>query len=237
MVDQYTRTRMIIGEEGLEKLKKSHVAIFGLGGVGSYAVEALARSGVGHLTLVDHDTFTLTNLNRQLYAVSSSIGKYKTDAAISRIRNEIDPSCQVEGRREFFLPDEEDRFPFSTYDYVIDAVDTVSAKIGLVMACAKAGTPLISSMGAGYRVHPEDLRVGDIYETSMDPLARVMRRELKKRGVKSLKVVYSLEKPLPLRGNTEEESRKRQIPGSMVFVPAAAGLILASQVIIDLIGG
>lgn len=232
MADQFSRTRLLIGEEGMERLRRSRVAVFGIGGVGGYAVEALVRSGIGTLDLVDHDRISLTNLNRQLHATHQTIGKYKVDAAAERA-HEINPDCIVHAHRTFFLPEKRDQFDFSEFDYVIDAIDTVTGKLALAEAAAAAGTPIISSMGAGNKTDPTAFRVADLYETTVCPLARIMRRECRKRGIDRLKVVYSTEPPTRPAGEAEEDGNpgRRDIPGSMAFVPSAAGLIIAGEVI------
>ena len=239
MLDQFSRTRLLIGHEGMDKLSKSRVAVFGIGGVGGYAVEALARSGVGALDLIDNDKVCLTNINRQIIATHKSIGQYKVDVAEERIKD-INPGCTVRTYKTFYMPDTANQFNFYEYDYVIDAIDTVTGKIELVMQADKCGTPIISSMGAGNKLDPAAFEVADIYKTSVCPLAKVMRRELKKRGIKSLKVVYSKEEPIrPVEDAPEEEreiSQKRDIPGSTAFVPSVAGLIIAGEVIKDLTG-
>lgn len=225
---------MLIGDTGLKTLLSSRVAIFGLGGVGGYVAEALARSGVGALDLIDHDKVAISNLNRQIIATHETVGKYKTEVMEARILS-ICPDTRVRCFQTFYLPETADQFDFSSYDYVVDAIDTVSGKIALILQAKKAGTPVISSMGAGNKLDPTKLCVADIYETSICPLARVMRRELKKRAVSDLKVVYSKEPaltPLPLQ--TEDTSR-RQTPGSTAFVPAVAGLLAAAEVVKDLI--
>ena len=235
-MDQFERTRILIGEENLSLLRKSRVAVFGVGGVGGYAVEALARCGIGALDLIDNDRVSLSNLNRQIIATEDTIGKYKVDAAAERIRK-INPGCTVRCFKAFFLPENAAEFDFSEYQYVIDAVDTVSAKIQIVLSSKNAGTPVISSMGAGNKMDPTAFRVADLYETSVCPLARVMRTELRKRGVKELKVVYSEETPItPYRSSETDPNMKRSIPGSCSFVPAVAGLIAGGEVIRDLIG-
>ncbi len=217
----------------MEKLSRSRVAVFGIGGVGGYAVEALARSGVGALDLIDNDRVSITNLNRQLHATHRTLGKFKTDVAAERIA-EIAPDCTVRTFKTFFLPETEKEFDFSEYDYVVDAIDTVAGKLALARCAEDCGTPIISSMGAGNKLDPTMFEVADIFETSVCPLARVMRRELKKLGVKHLKVVYSKEEPV--RPLPSEETAKRETPGSVAFVPSVAGLILAGEVIRDLIG-
>ena len=223
----------------MERLASSYVAIFGLGGVGGNCCEALARSGVGHFVLVDNDVVSLSNINRQLIATFDTIGMNKVDAMEQRIHS-INPKATVEKRKMFYLPEEGDEFPFETYDYCIDCIDTVTAKIDIILRCQNAGTPILSSMGAGNRLDPTQLRIGDLYSTHMDPLAKIMRRELKKRGVTHLKVVYSEEKPtLPLEAIQEEATNgpvKRSIPGSTSFVPPVAGILLAAEVIRDLTG-
>ena len=215
---------MLLGEDGVEILRSAHVAVFGVGGVGGFAVEALARAGIGELTLVDHDTVSESNLNRQIIALHDTVGMDKTEVFRERIAK-ISPECTVHCRKEFFLPEETERFDFSAFDYVVDAIDTVSGKIGLVMACRDAGTPIISAMGAGNKLDPTRFEVADIYETSVCPLARVMRRELKSRGVEKLKVVYS----------KEEAVNTGRTPGSVSFVPSVMGLIMAGEVMKDLI--
>lgn len=232
MLDQFSRTRLLLGEENIKRLESSRVAVFGVGGVGGYTVEALARCGVGTLDLIDNDKVSLTNLNRQIIALHSSLGKYKVDVAKDRILD-INPAARVNVHRTFYLPETRDQFDFTHYDYVVDAIDTVAGKISLVEQAKEADVMIISAMGAGNKLDPASFEVSDIYDTSICPLARVMRRELKKRGIDSLKVVYSKEKPLKPRGDLSEDVR-RQIPGSLSFVPAAAGLILAGEVIRDL---
>ena len=220
----------------MEKLKNARVAVFGVGGVGGYAVEALARSGVGALDLIDDDVVAPSNLNRQIIALQSTVGKPKVEVAAARIAD-INPDCIVRTYRTFYTPDTAGRFDFSLYDYVIDAIDTVTGKIALVMQAQAAGTPIISSMGAGNKLDPSAFEVADIYKTSVCPLARVMRRELKKRGVKRLKVVYSREEALTPEGEIEQDAvhKKRATPGSVAFVPAVAGLILAGEVVKDIV--
>lgn len=231
-----SRTRLLLGDEGMEKLKNARVAVFGVGGVGGYAVEALARSGVGALDLIDDDVVAPSNLNRQIIALQSTVGKPKVEVAAARIAD-INPDCTVRTYRTFYTPDTAGRFDFSLYDYVIDAIDTVTGKIALVMQAQAAGTPIISSMGAGNKLDPSAFEVADIYKTSVCPLARVMRRELKKRGVKHLKVVYSREEALTPEGEIEQDAvhKKRATPGSVAFVPAVAGLILAGEVVKDIV--
>lgn len=228
MEERNERTVRLIGEEAQEKLKHAHVAVFGVGGVGGAAVEALARAGVGTLTLVDKDTVSESNINRQLIALSSTVGKLKTTAWSARI-SEINPSATVHERAVFFLPENAEEFPFSSYDYVLDCVDTVTAKIELVMKCRASGTPIISAMGAGNKLDPSRFTVTDLSKTTVCPLARVMRQELKKRGVTHLPVVFSTETPIKPSG--EDRS-----PGSISFVPAVAGYLMAGKVISDLAG-
>ena len=248
MLNSFSRTELLLGRDAMERLSKARVAIFGIGGVGGYAVEALARSGVGTLDLIDDDKVCLTNLNRQIIATRSTVGKYKVEVMRDRILD-INPDCKVEVHKCFYLPETRDEFDFSSYSYVVDAVDTVTAKIALVMQAQETGTPIISSMGAGNKLNPAMFEVADIYKTSVCPLAKVMRRELKKRGVKKLKVVYSREQPVtPIEdmsiscrahcicppGAKHKCTERRAIPGSNAFVPSVAGLIIASEVIKDL---
>ena len=238
MPDQYSRTRLLLGEEGIEKLRAARVILFGLGGVGGYTAEALARSGVGHLDLVDDDAVSLTNLNRQLLATHSTIGMDKVDAAAARIRD-IDPTIEVITYKTFYLPETAAEFDLSRYDYVIDAIDTVTGKLALIAQAKAAGTPVISCMGTGNKLDPTAFRVADISKTSGCALARIMRKECAKRGIKGVKVVYSEELPMePMEiGETEpqrEGSSRRSTPGSTAFVPAVAGLIMAGEVIKDL---
>ena len=233
----------------MEKLASSRVAVFGIGGVGGYVVEALVRSGLGAIDLIDDDKICITNLNRQIYATRSTVGKYKVDVAEERI-NDINPDCIIAKYKMFFTPETSSEFDFSKYDYVVDAIDTVSGKIELVMKCNEVGTPIISSMGAGNKMHPEMFEISDIYKTSVCPLAKVMRQELKKRGIKKLKVVYS--KEIPIKPNDDIEisckkhcvcppgtvrkcTVKHQIPGSNAFVPSTVGLIIAGEVVRTLI--
>jgi len=232
-MDQFSRTRMLLGETALERLKRSRVAVFGVGGVGGYVVEALARSGVGALDLIDNDDVALTNLNRQIIATYDTIGRAKVDAAAERVRS-INPDCIVRTYRTFYLPETAGEFDFTQYDYIVDAIDTVAGKLALAERAQAAGTPIISALGTGNKLDPTRLAVGDIYETSVCPLARVMRRELRRRGVARLKVLWSREKPVvPLP--PEEETDRRGLPGSTAFVPPAGGLIIAAEVVKDLI--
>ena len=238
MLNQFSRTELLFGKEAMDKLASSRVAVFGIGGVGGYTVEALVRSGVGAVDLIDNDKVCLTNLNRQLYATRKTVGQYKVDVAAERIA-EINPNAIVRTYKTFYTPQTADEFDFSQYDYVVDAIDTVTGKIALVMQAQAANTPIISSMGAGNKLDPTAFEVADIYKTSVCPLAKVMRRELSKRGVKALKVVYSKEQPLsPIDGEKileQENVGRRQVPGSNAFVPPAVGLIIAGEVIKDLI--
>lgn len=231
-MDQFSRTRMLLGDEAMARLRAARVAVFGVGGVGGYVVEALARSGVGALDLIDNDTVALTNLNRQIFATWDTIGRSKVEVAAQRIAS-IQPECEVKTYQTFYLPETEQEFNFTAYDYIVDAIDTVAAKISLVLKAQKAGTPIICALGTGNKLDPTRLKLGDIYETSVCPLARVMRRELRKRGVERLTVLWSEEEPIkPLP--SEEETERRGLPGSSAFVPAAGGLIIASRVVRDL---
>ncbi len=232
MLSQFSRTQLLLGSDAMKKLSQSRVAVFGIGGVGGFAVEALARSGIGELDLIDNDTVSLSNLNRQIIALHSTIGQYKVDAAAKRIYD-ICPETKVNIFKCFFMPETSDMFDFSRYDYVIDAIDTITGKIEIIMKAKEAGVPVISSMGAGNKLDPTAFRVADIYSTKVCPLARVMRYEMRKRGVKDLKVIYS-EEP-PLRPEVSSEVSHKPVPGSTAFVPSAAGLIIAGEVIKDLI--
>ena len=234
MENQWIRTELLLGEEAVERLKNSRVAVFGVGGVGGYVAEALARTGVGTFDLIDKDTVSVSNINRQIIATHSTVGRVKVEVMKERIL-EINPEAEVHIHKCFFLPENASEFDFSKYSYVVDAVDTVTAKIELVMQAQKAGVPIISSMGAGNELDPSKFEVTDIYKTSVCPLARVMRRELKKRDVKHLKVVYSTEKALEPKFDLSEKEGRRAVPGSVAFVPSAAGLIAAGEVINDLI--
>lgn len=238
MLNQFSRTQMIFGADAMEKLKNSRVAVFGIGGVGGYAVEALVRGGIGTLDLFDSDKVCVTNINRQIHATTKTIGEYKVDAAKKRAL-EINPDAVVNVSRIFFLPENSHEIEFAKFDYIIDAIDTITAKIELVLKSQEYNVPIISSMGAGNKIKPEMFEIADIYETTICPLAKVMRRELKKRGVEKLKVVYSKEPAvLPFEPEDEEidSTKKRRIPGSNSFVPPVAGLIIAGEVIKDLIG-
>ena len=239
-MDRYSRTRFLLGEDGMNKLKNAHVAVFGLGGVGGYAVEALARCGVGQLTLVDHDTISRSNLNRQILATQNTVGQDKVSVAQARVLA-INPHIQVFPKKTFYLPETAAEFDFSLYDYVIDAIDTVTGKLMLIQQAQSAGTPIISSMGTGNKLDPTAFRVGDISETSVCPLARIIRKECKKRGIQKLKVVYSTEDPIACTlaeddpALAELPEGRNALPGSVCFVPAVAGMILAGEVIKDLI--
>ena len=248
MLNQFSRTELLLGKEALDKLASSRVAVFGIGGVGGYVCEALVRSGIGEFDLIDDDKVCLTNLNRQIIATRKTIGKYKVEVMRDRIL-EINPDAKVNVHKCFFLPENAEEFPFEEYDYIVDAVDTVTAKISLVMAAKEKNVPIISSMGAGNKFDPTAFQVADIYKTSVCPLAKVMRRELKKRGIKKLKVVYSQEKPTrPIEdmsiscrshcicppGAAHKCTESRDIPGSTAFVPSVVGLIIAGEVIKDL---
>ena len=235
--NQFERTELLIGSDAVSVLKKSKVAIFGVGGVGGYVAEALARSGIGAFELVDRDVVSVTNLNRQIIATWKTIGREKTEVMAERI-HDINPNADVVCRKCFFLPETADQFDFTQYDYVVDAVDTVTAKIEIILKAQKAGVPVISSMGAGNKLDPSKFEAADVYKTSVDPLARVMRRELKKRGVRKLKVVYSKEEPLKPLGKIEADpdAGRKDVPGSSAFTPSAAGLLIASEVVKDLIG-
>jgi len=248
MLNQFSRTQLLLGEESMKKLSDMRVAVFGIGGVGGYVCEALVRTGIGHFDLIDDDKVCLTNLNRQIIATRKTVGLFKADVMKERML-EINPNVEVNVYKCFFLPENADEFPFADYDYVIDAVDTVTAKVELVMKCKEMDVPIISSMGAGNKLDASAFKVADIYKTKMCPLAKVMRHEMKKRGVKKLKVVYSEEKPTrPIEdmsiscrthcicppGAQHKCTERRDIPGSVAFVPSVAGLIIAGEVIKDL---
>lgn len=250
MLNQFSRTELLFGKEAMQKLASARVAVFGIGGVGGFTVEALARSGVGAIDLIDDDEVCLTNINRQIIALRSTVGKYKVDVAEERLKG-INPDIKINTYKTFYTPETADLFDFTQYDYVVDAIDTVTGKIELAVNAQKSGTPIISSMGAGNKLNPEKFEVADIYETSVCPLARVMRRELKSRGIKRLKVVYSKEKALtPIDdmaisckencicppGTQRKCTARRQVPGSTAFVPSVAGLIIAGEVIKDITG-
>ena len=250
MLNQFSRTQLLLGQDGMDRLANARVAVFGVGGVGGFTVEALARSGVGAIDLIDDDKVCLTNINRQIIALRSTVGKYKVDVAAERL-HDINQNIQVNTYKTFYMPDTAHQFDFSQYDYVVDAIDTITGKLELVMQAHKAGTPIICSMGAGKKLDPTAFRVADIYKTSVDPLARVMRHELRKRGIKKLKVVYSEEPPMrPVDdmasscrtncicppGAARKCTERRDIPGSNAFVPSVVGLIIAGEVIKDLSG-
>ena len=233
MINQFSRTELLLGKEKVARLKKAHVLVFGIGGVGAYAVEALTRCGIGRIDIVDNDTVSLTNINRQLIALHSTLGEKKTEVMKKRMLD-INPEVEVQAYDLFFSQETAEAFDFTKYSYVVDAIDTVSSKLLLIELCKNAGTPIICSMGTGNKYDPAQFRVDDIYHTSGCPLARVMRRELKKRGIQKLKVVYSPEEGKKTLGENEEESAKRAVPGTLPFVPPVAGLLLAGQVISDL---
>lgn len=236
MRNEFSRTQLIYGPEAMAHFASCRVAVFGIGGVGGYVVEALVRTGIGALDLIDNDRVCLSNINRQIIATEKTLGMFKVDAAEERIR-EISPDCTVRTYKTFYLPDTQDQFDFTRYDYVVDAIDTITGKLTIVENARRAGVPVISSMGAGNKVNPAAFEVADLYETSVCPLAKVMRRECKKRGIDSLKVVYSKEKPVcPRNGEEPEENdgHRRAVPGSTAFVPSVAGLIIAGEVINDL---
>lgn len=235
-MEMFSRTEMLIGDEGLDILKNSHVAVFGVGGVGGYVVEALVRSGVGKIDVFDNDTVSVSNINRQIIATTATVGKLKVDAIKERALL-INPQVRINAHNCFYMPSNSSQFDFSVYDYIVDAIDTVTGKIEIILKAQEAGKPVISSMGTGNKLEASMLEVSDIYKTSVCPLARVMRQEMKKRGVKKLKVVYSKEQPLqPLKkANYTDSEIRKAVPGSVSFVPAAAGLIIAGEVIKDLI--
>lgn len=248
MLNQFSRTELLMGKQALERLAASSVAVFGIGGVGGYVVEALARSGIGTFHLIDDDRICLTNLNRQILATRSTVGQYKVDAAEARIQ-EINPKARVYTYKTFFAPATAEQFEFGSYDYVVDAIDTVTGKIALVLEAQRCGTPILSCMGTGNKMNPAGFQVADIYDTKVCPLARIMRRELRKRGVPALKVVYSQEPPItPIEdmsiscrahcicppGTARKCTQRRQVPGSNAYVPASAGLLIAAEVVKDL---
>lgn len=231
MSKRFERTRMLFGDAAMEKLKNSRVAVFGIGGVGGHAAEALVRSGIGAIDIIDNDTVSESNLNRQIVALGSTVGRYKVDVAKERFAD-ISPDTKVTAYKCFYMPETSSQFDFSKYDYVIDAIDTVTGKIELIMQAEKSNTPIISCMGTGNKIEPTMLEISDIYKTSVCPLARVMRNELKKRGIKRLKVLYSKEEPVIPRFQPENENEtRRSVPASNSFVPACAGLIIAGEVI------
>ena len=240
-MEQFVRTEMLLGAGAMDKLKNAYVAVFGVGGVGGYVVEALARSGVGKFDLIDNDTVALSNINRQIIATHSTVGKYKVDVMKERILD-INPKAEVTVHKCFYLPENADEFDFTKYSYIVDAIDTVTAKLELIVRAKEAGVPIISSMGTGNKLDPTQLEVTDIYKTSVCPLARVMRTELKKRGIQKLKVVYSKEQPMKVQKkdtekiNSENTGRIKDVPGSVAFVPSVAGLIIAGVVMNDIKG-
>ena len=240
MMNPYSRTEFLLGKASMDKLNKARVAVFGLGGVGGYVAEALSRSGIGALDLVDHDTISQTNINRQILATVDTVGMDKTEAAAKRVKA-INPDIQVRGRKTFYLPETAGEFDFTEYDYVVDAIDTVTGKMMLIQAAKDAGTPIISSMGTGNKLDPTAFRVGDISETSVCPLARIIRKECKKRGIHRLKVVYSTEDPIKTTLPADDPAwaelpeGRNALPGSVCFVPAVAGMIIAGEVIKDII--
>ena len=239
-MNPYSRTEFLLGKDGVDKLRRCRVAVFGLGGVGGYAVEALARSGIGALDLIDHDTVSLTNINRQILATRDTVGQPKAEVAAARVKA-IDPEIQVNAQCTFFHPDTADQFHFEEYDYIVDAIDTVTGKLALVTAAKAAGTPIICAMGAGNKLDPTAFRVADIYETSVCPLARIMRKECRKRGIDKLKVVYSEEDPIVCTLPPDDPAwaelpeGRNALPGSCAFVPSVMGLIIAGEVIKDLV--
>ena len=239
-MNPFSRTQFLLGKDAMEKLKNARVAVFGLGGVGGYVVEALARSGVGALDLVDHDTLSLTNINRQILATRETVGMAKAEAAAQRVKA-INPDCRATAIQTFYLPETADQFDFTKYDYIVDAIDTVTGKLMLVQAAKAADTPIISSMGTGNKLDPTAFRVADIHETSVCPLARIIRKECRKRGIDKLKVVYSTEDPIKLELPPDDPAwaelpeGRNALPGSICFVPAAAGMVIAGEVIKDLV--
>ncbi len=228
-MEQFSRTELLYGPETMERFAASRVAVFGVGGVGGYVVEALARTGIGALDLIDNDKVCVSNINRQIIATTKTVGRYKVDVAEERV-HDINPECQVRTHKIFFLPETQDRFDFHDYDYVVDAIDTVTGKLAIIEKAKEAGVPVISSMGAGNKLHPSMFEVADIYKTSVCPLAKVMRHECRKRGIKSLKVVYSKEEPVRL-------TEQGRVPGSTAFAPSVAGLIIAGEVLNDIAAG
>lgn len=234
MTEEWSRTALLLGKEAMERLQNAKIAVFGVGGVGGHVVDALARCGVGKFVLTDNDSVSTTNLNRQIIALHSTVGRLKTEVMRERILD-INPAAQVELHNCFYLPENHDVYDFTDYDYVVDCIDTVAAKLDIIVCAKAAGTPVISSMGTGNKLKPQLLEIADLYQTSVCPLARVMRYELKKRNVTSLKVVYSKEQPMKVSAPLEEGCARRSIPGSISYVPAAAGLLIASEVVADLI--
>ncbi|MBR3107827.1 MAG: tRNA threonylcarbamoyladenosine dehydratase [Clostridia bacterium] len=234
-MDQFEREALLIGREGIEKLRSARVALFGIGGVGGYVAEALIRCGVGSLDFYDNDRVSLSNLNRQLIALHSTVGRDKADVMTERLLD-INPEAKITGHKLFYLPEEAGKIDFASFDYIADAIDTVAAKLDIAEKAYRLGIPLISAMGAGNRLDPTQFRVGDIYETENCPLARVMRRELRKRGIPALKVVYSVEPAITPQGEGSQETSRRAVPGSIAFVPPVMGLIMASVIVRDIIG-
>lgn len=234
MITQFSRTELLIGEKSLNKLKNARVAVFGLGGVGGYVAEALARSGVGTLDIIDNDTVSLTNINRQIFALHSTIGMKKTQVAEKRLKD-INPDIKINAYDVFYLPETSHIFNFKNYDYIVDAIDTVTGKIEIIANAKKENVPVISSMGTGNKLDPLSFEIADISKTSVCPLAKVMRKELKSRGIKNVKVLYSKEIPQTQKSISQEETKKRQTPASISFVPSVAGLIIAGEVIKDLL--
>lgn len=239
MLNQFSRTELIFGKDGMRKLADARIAVFGIGGVGGHTVEALVRSGIGAIDIIDNDDVCVTNVNRQIFATLDNIGRPKVEAARERIKS-LNPDCRVRTYRTFYMPDTADNFDFTQYDYIVDAIDTITGKIELIINAEKSGTPIISSMGAGNKIDPTAFEVTDIYKTSVCPLAKVMRRELKKRGVKKLKVVYSKEEPITPKVSADSAETptgsRRSVPGSNAFVPSVVGLIIAGEVIKDITG-
>lgn len=234
MENPFIRTELLLGKKAMEKLNNSSVCIFGVGGVGSYCVEALVRSGIGSITVIDNDTISISNINRQLIALNSNIGEYKVDVIEKRIKD-INPNCVVDKYKLFYLPETKDEIDFSKFDYIIDCIDTISAKIQIIEKAKENNKLVISSMGTGNKLDPQSFKVCDISKTDVDPLARVMRYELRKRNIKNVKVVYSTEKPIDIENKMINEETKKVVPASNAFVPASAGLLIAREVILDLI--
>lgn len=234
MLNQFSRTEMLIGEDGIKKLSNAKIAIFGIGGVGSYVAEALARCGIGSFILIDNDKVTITNINRQIIATTKTIGQYKVDLMKQRILD-INPNAKIEIYKTFYMPDCKEKILDNSVSYIVDAIDTVTAKIFLIEEAIRLNIPVISSMGTGNKLDPSRFEITDIYKTSVCPLAKVMRKELKKRNIKKLNVLYSKEEPVKIQNNIEEKTNKRQVPGSIAFSPSVAGMMIASKVVKDLI--
>ena len=234
MLNQFSRTEMLIGEDGIKKLSNAKIAIFGIGGVGSYVAEALARCGIGSFILIDNDKVTITNINRQIIATTKTIGQYKVDLMRQRILD-INPNAKIEIYKTFYMPDCKEKILDNSVSYVVDAIDTVTAKIFLIEEAIRLNIPVVSSMGTGNKLDPSRFEITDIYKTSVCPLAKVMRKELKKRNIKKLNVLYSKEEPVKIQNNIEEKTNKRQVPGSIAFSPSVAGMMIASKVVKDLI--